>query len=108
MGRRIALDRGCADSMEPIQVVRLHAKCWCNIPTGLVKLKERLHAIGVAGKRERNSGAAVGHTASVRELLLATLFKLGIAAIMRPVLSLGTLRRKVGVKAWSTSSLWYS
>ena len=91
MGRRIVFNSCCADPMESIKIIKLYAKRRCNIPTGLVKLEKRLYASGVASVRERDSLSAVDDAAIVAELLLSSLFKLGVAAVDSSILSLAAL-----------------
>lgn len=105
---RVFLDTGCTNIMEPIEIAQQHAECRRNIPTCLVKFKERLHAIGAASSWEGYSVAAVDDTAIIPELLLAGLFKLGAATISGSVLGLSTHRCKVRVNACAASSLWPS
>lgn len=108
MSWRVFLDTGCADIMEPIEIARQHAERRRNIPTGLVKLEERLYAIGAAGGWEGYAVPGGGDTAIISELLLAGLFKLGAATIGSSVLGLTTHRCKVRVDACAASSLWPS
>ena len=105
MGRRIVFDSFCADPMEPIKVIQLYAKRRRNISTSLVKLEKRLYTSGVAGVRERDSLPAVDDATIVSELLLSSLFKLGIASVGSPILSLTALCSQVRVNAYSTPSL---
>lgn len=108
MGRRIVFYSVCAHPMESIKIIQLYAKLRRNIPTGLVKLKERLHTSGVAGVRERDSLGAIDDTAIASELLFSALFKPGVAAVGSSILGLAALCSQVRVNACPASSLRFA